>query len=65
MGFVNGFLTVLGFGLGLVAVFAVFCVAVIVLNAWAKHIEVKKVDAALTDALKKFTESSKGEQGKY
>ena len=53
MGFVNGFLTVLGFGLGLVAVVVVYSFVVAVFQVWAKHLKSKKA------------KKSKGDRGYY
>jgi len=48
MGFVNGFLTVLGFGLGLVAVVVLYSFVVAAFQVWSEHLESKKA--------KKFSE---------
>lgn len=48
MGFVNGFLTVLGFGLGLAAAIVVYSFVVAVFQVWSEHLESKKA--------KKFSE---------
>lgn len=48
MGFVNGFLTVLGFGLGLLAASVVYFFVAAAFQVWAKHLESKKA--------KKFSE---------
>lgn len=43
MGFVNGFLTVLGFGLGLLAASVVYFFVAAAFQVWAEHLESKKV----------------------
>lgn len=53
MGFVNGFLTVLGFGLGLVGAIVVYSFVVAAFQVLAKHLESKKA------------KKSKGDRGYY
>lgn len=49
MGFVNGFLTVLGFGLGLVGAIVVCTFVVAAFQVLAKHLESKKAKKSKDD----------------
>lgn len=63
MGFVNGFLTILGFGLGLVAVFGAFCLMVIALDALWKRLKVKQIEDGLHKSLEMLSETVKDDRG--